>query len=71
MSGCDVCLERQLLGELSSCCIEKTLYAALGELKDGSVDLFYWNDVMEHLPEDEMEETLRQIAKNFHRRGFW
>lgn len=71
VSGCDVCLDRQLLGELSSCCIEKTLYAALGELKDGSVDLFYWNDVMEHLPEDEMEETLRQIAKNFHRRGFW
>ena len=58
VSGCDVCLDRQLLGELSSCCIEKTLYAALGELKDGSVDLFYWNDVMEHLPEDEMEETL-------------
>ena len=27
------------------------------------MDLFYWNDVMEHLPEDEMEETLRQIAK--------
>ena len=44
VSGCDVCLDRQLLGELSSCCIEKTLYAALGELKDGSVDLFYWND---------------------------
>ena len=62
VSGCDVCLDRQLLGELSSCCIEKTLYAALRELKDGSVDLFYWNDVMEHLPEDEMEETLQQIA---------
>ena len=24
VSGCDVCLDRQLLGELSSCCIEKT-----------------------------------------------
>lgn len=69
VSGCDVCLDRQLLGELSSCCIEKTLYAALGELKDGSVDLFYWNDVMEHLPEDEMEETLRQIAKKLSPEG--
>ena len=33
------------------------------------MDLFYWNDVMEHLPEDEMEETLRQIAKKLSPEG--
>lgn len=62
INGCDVYLDRKLLGDLADCCIEAPLCKALLQLEDGSIDLFYWNDVMEHLPEDEIDATLKLIA---------
>ena len=59
--GCDVnVLEelRTIRAEITEC----SLWRALAALPDDSIDLFYWNDVMEHIAPDEVERIMALIA---------
>jgi len=58
--GCDVYINEEL--KKSDLMIyECTIYEALRKLNDKSIDVFYWNDVIEHIPEDEIEDYLKLL----------
>ena len=48
---------------------EKDLYHKLIELEDDSIDLFYADNVLEHIVEDEYEKTCKEIAKKLKKQG--
>ncbi|MDR1200443.1 MAG: class I SAM-dependent methyltransferase [Tannerellaceae bacterium] len=59
--GCDVYVDRDFIrSDLTV--YECTIYEALEKLEDNSIDVFYWNDVMEHIPEDEIESYIEILA---------
>lgn len=60
VAGCDAYLNDTLKMSDANL-IEKPVYSALNEIKDGSIDIFYWNDVLEHLPTDEIDLLFDRI----------
>lgn len=73
MKGCDVVLServKQLTEQYSDrfCFSEKTLYEDLKNIEDESIDIFYADNVFEHLIPDEfpmiMEVLKRKLKKN-------
>ena len=64
--GCDVFLSeeaKELAGTRSNIhLIEADLYLALDTMEDSSIDFFYADNVLEHLPPDEYNETIKKIA---------
>jgi hypothetical protein len=59
--GCDVYIDRNLINS-DLTVYECTIYEALKKLDDNSIDVFYWNDVMEHIPGDEIESHIKILA---------
>jgi hypothetical protein len=59
--GCDVHVDRNFINS-DLTVYECTIYEALEKLGDNSVDVFYWNDVMEHIPEDEIEDHIKLLT---------
>ncbi|MDR2537498.1 MAG: hypothetical protein LBC46_04245 [Treponema sp.] len=59
--GCDVFVDRNFINS-DLTVYECTIYEALRKLDDNSIDVFYWNDVMEHIPEDEIESYIKILA---------
>lgn len=43
--------------------VEKNLFDALGKIKNNSIDIFYADNVLEHLVDDEYEKTCHKIAR--------
>ena len=68
IKGCDVYIEQKLKENSNFDLYEGTIYDALHNVDDSSIDIFYWNDVLEHILDDEIEEYVnliyRKIAKN-------
>jgi hypothetical protein len=60
--GCDVYVDRNFINNLDLTVYECTIYDALEKLNDNSIDVFYWNDVMEHIPEDEIEKYIKILT---------
>lgn len=78
VKGCDVWLDPKLKN--NSQFFEGTIIDALSQLlnnssetienkENGCIDLFYWNDVLEHILDDEIDEHIRLIRKNMCENG--
>jgi hypothetical protein len=63
IKGCDVCLAEDLKNNPKLDLNEGTIFDSLHKIADASIDLFYWNDVLEHIPDDEIAEYLRLIYR--------
>lgn len=57
-TGCDVYVDPQFINDSSVKIYEGTIYESLNMLDDGSINVFYWNDVIEHIAEDEIEQLI-------------
>jgi hypothetical protein len=60
--GCDTYIDRNYINSNLNV-FEDTIYESLKKLDDNSIDVFYWNDVMEHIPEDEVQEHINLLNK--------
>lgn len=60
--GCDTYIDRSYISANINV-FECTIYEFLNKLEDNSIDVFYWNDVMEHIPEDEIKEHIKLLHK--------
>jgi hypothetical protein len=60
--GCDVYIDINFI-DSGLTIYEGTIYEALLKLPDNSIDVFYWNDVLEHIPEDEIAEHIELLAQ--------
>lgn len=68
VAGCDAYVaEKEKLSQLNV--QESSVYEALLSLPNNSIDLFYWNDVMEHIPEDEIDVIYTLIRQKLRRDG--
>ncbi len=68
VSGCDTYVNRP--EDMASFNVQqKPVYDALLSFPDSIIDLFYWNDVMEHIPEDEIVATCALIKKKLSPHG--
>jgi hypothetical protein len=63
IKGCDVCMAEDLKSIPQLDLNEGTIFDSLQKVADASIDLFYWNDVLEHIPDDEIAEYLRLIYR--------
>ena len=69
VSGCDV--------DISNCSnshathlYKGNAFDSLAKLPDSSVDVFYWSDVFEHIPPDEIREHVRLIHRKLRDKGY-
>jgi hypothetical protein len=60
-AGCDVYVDKNYISSDLKI-YECTIYDALLKLDNNSIDVFYWNDVIEHIPEDEIEEYIKLLS---------
>jgi hypothetical protein len=60
--GCDVYIDKKFINS-GLTVYELVIYEALLKLENNSIDVFYWNDVMEHIPEDEIEDTISLLSR--------
>ena len=68
--GCDTFLDPRFWNEnLRQGIMEDTLFHSLMKLEDESIDLFFWNDVIEHICPDEISETLNLLYKKMKHGG--
>ena len=61
--GCDFLIDPGLKNSSRLELIEADLLEALKRVDDASIDIFYSNDVFEHILDDEMGECMKQIRK--------
>ena len=66
--GCDIYIDKKFFNDQLNV-TEGTIYENLLKLEDDTIDIFYWNDVIEHIPEDEIEEHIRLLAKKMAPKG--
>jgi hypothetical protein len=60
--GCDIFVDPVFINSDINI-YEGTLYNSLMKIDDNSIDIFYWNDVMEHIPIDETHEHIKLIKQ--------
>jgi 2-polyprenyl-3-methyl-5-hydroxy-6-metoxy-1,4-benzoquinol methylase len=58
--GCDIIIDFASVPDQATV-IEGGVYEVVCGLPDASIDVFYWNDVFEHVPVDEMDSLLEKI----------
>ncbi|MDR2407785.1 MAG: methyltransferase domain-containing protein, partial [Bacteroidales bacterium] len=68
--GCDFCIEKEIKNNTDFTLFEGTIIDGLNKTPDSSIDLFYWDNVLEHIPEDEVDETIKLIYQKVRRHGF-
>jgi hypothetical protein len=61
IKGCDAILNENLKNNSRLDLHEGTIFDSLQETGDESIDIFYWNDVLEHILDDEINEYLKLI----------
>ena len=61
VSGCDIMVELVTPLPDHVTVYEGSVYDVLSKFPDSSIDIFYWNDVFEHIPVDEMTPLLKLI----------
>jgi hypothetical protein len=61
IQGCDVSLDQSLKNNPRLHLCEDTIFDALQKVEDASIDVFYWNDVLEHILDDEINEYMTLI----------
>lgn len=71
--GCDIILSdnvKQLMQDFSNIFVdEDTLYNSLNKMPDGSIDLFYADNVIEHVMRDELPSTIRLLQSKMKKGG--
>jgi hypothetical protein len=67
-AGCDVYIDKNIINS-DLTVYEATVYEAMLKLPDNSIDIFYWNDVLEHIPEDEIEDYIKLLYKKMNAGG--
>lgn len=68
VAGCDTYVaEKEKASHLNV--KEGSIFEALLSLADNSIDIFYWNDVMEHIPEDEIDVIYTLIRRKLCHNG--
>jgi hypothetical protein len=60
--GCDVYVDKKFI-DANLIIYEGSIYDSLLKLDDNSIDIFYWNDVIEHILEDEIELYIKLLSK--------
>lgn len=61
ISGCDILLEFAVDLPAKANIYETSVYESLRSLPDASIDVFYWNDVFEHIAIDEINPLLKLL----------
>lgn len=75
VTGCDVFVDSQFISEKwlnaksNIKVLEGSLFDVLENLEDNCIDVFYWNDVLEHIPVDEIDEHIKRIASKLRNGG--
>lgn len=73
VKGCDILIDekvRQLMKEYSNLQVdEDTLYNSLKKIADHSIDIFYADNVLEHLLPDEFPRILRLLSQKIKKGG--
>ena len=67
--GCDFCIEKKLADDPRFELYEGTIDQSLQRVEDSSIDLFYWNDVLEHILDDEIDQYMNLIRRKMADRG--
>ncbi len=66
IQGCDIFLSsaaREIARNADNInLVENNLYSALGKIKSNSIDIFYADNVLEHIIDDEYEKTCKRIV---------
>lgn len=68
VSGCDVFVNKEYIKDHLNVS-QGTIYDVLIALKDNSIDVFYWNDVFEHILLDEIDFHIELIRQKLSDRG--
>jgi hypothetical protein len=63
IKGCDIVLEQGLKNNPKFYFDEGTIFDALSKIDDASIDLFYSDNVLEHILEDEIDEHINLIYR--------
>jgi hypothetical protein len=63
IKGCDFIIDPKLKDNNSFFLFEGSLFECLTAVDDNSIDIFYSNDVIEHIPDDEREQTIDLIYR--------
>jgi SAM-dependent methyltransferase len=63
IKGCDVNIGGHLKNNPRFDLYEGAIFDALQQVEDASIDLFYWNDVLEHILDDEIDAYLQLIYR--------
>ncbi len=73
IKGCDIFLSKEAKEiekiENNISLVENSLYEALDEIDDNSLDIFYADNVLEHIVEDEYEKTCQKIVTKIKPKG--
>ncbi len=73
IQGCDVFLSptaKKIAKKANNIClVEKNLYDALGKIKNNSIDIFYADNVLEHIVDDEYEKTCKRMVDKIKKGG--
>ena len=71
IAGCDFVVDKNFIkGNLSGLVYEGSIYDCMSKIEDGAIDVFYWNDVFEHIPEDEIDKHIELIKKKLAQDAF-
>ncbi len=60
--GCDIYVDEGFIDDRLNV-IEGTIFDVMETLNDEWIDIFYWNDVMEHIPSDEIDGHIKLIYR--------
>jgi hypothetical protein len=69
IKGCDISLNANLKENHWYDLYEGSLFDSLKQMRNASIDIFYWNDVLEHLPDDEIQEYIEMIYEKIVDKG--
>lgn len=72
VKGCDVYLNPSKKLDVPTIVLDQnTIYNSLLQQADDSIDIFYWNDLLEHIAPDEVSEHLALIYKKIKNKGLF
>ncbi len=73
IKGCDIFLSKEAKkvakDNINISLIEQDLYTALDKIKDNTIDIFYADNVLEHIVKDEYELTCQKIISKIKKEG--
>jgi len=68
--GCDVDISNFKSENNNFKLYEGNVFSALEKIPDNFIDVFYWSDVLEHIPPDEIEGHIKLIYRKLKNKGY-